>query len=266
MAIRPIAQRTLTVGRLAVEVYARRAEMGRAAAFDVAARMRALMAKQPHVRMVFAAAASQNEFLATLAEQENLDWSRVEAFHMDEYIGLDVDAPQSFGTFLREHLFDLVHPGRVEYIDPDADDPDAEAERYADLLDERPIDIVCAGIGENGHMAFNDPHVADFDDPDIAKVVDLDEVSRMQQVHDDAFATLEEVPESAVTLTMPTLMSAGAVYCIVPGPSKAEAVRRTLEEQIDEECPATVMRRHANAILYLDRDSAARIPAPAAGA
>ena len=259
MAIRPIAQKTLTVDHLAVEVYARRAEMGRAAAFDVAARMRALMARQPRVRMVFAAAASQNEFLAALADQEGLDWERVEAFHMDEYIGLSSDAPQSFGTFLREALFDLVHPGRVEYIDPDADDPDAEAERYADLLEERAIDIVCAGIGENGHMAFNDPHVADFDDPDAIKVVDLDDVSRMQQVHDDAFSTLDEVPESALTLTMPTLMSARAVYCIVPGPSKAEAVQRTVQGPIDEECPATVMRRHPNAILYLDRDSAARL-------
>jgi len=259
MAIRPIPQRTLTVDRLAVEVYARRAEMGRAAAFDVAARMRALMAKQPRVRMVFAAAPSQNEFLAALADQEGLDWERVEAFHMDEYLGLSADAPQTFGRFLREALFDLVQPGRVEYIDPDADDPDAEAERYADLLEERPIDIVCAGIGENGHIAFNDPHVADFDDPDPIKVVDLDDTSRMQQVHDDAFSTLDEVPESALTLTIPTLMAARALYCIVPGPSKAEAVRRTLGEAIDVDCPASVMRRHPNAILYLDRDSAARI-------
>ena len=259
MTDRPVPLRFLKVDTLSVEVHGRREEMGRAAALDVAVRMRELLRTQPLVRMVFAAAASQNEFLATLAGQDNVDWARVEAFHMDEYIGLPEGAPQSFARFLRERLFDLVCPGRVVYIDGRAADPEAEARRYATRLAERPIDIVCAGIGENGHMAFNDPHVADFSDPATVKIVTLDDVCRAQQVHDGAFDRLDLVPRTALTLTMPTLMSARALYCIVPGPSKTAAVHRTLRGPIAEECPATIMRRHARAILYLDATSAADV-------
>jgi glucosamine-6-phosphate deaminase len=206
--------------------------------------------------MVFAAAVSQNEFLGHLCQAEGIDWDKVEAFHMDEYVGLPDDAPQRFGNFLKEHLFECVQPGRVEYIDGNAPDLRAECARYAALLSERPIDIVCAGIGENGHMAFNDPHVADFDDPKAVKIVELDRTCRMQQVHDGAFATLDQVPTHALTLTMPTLMSAQQIYCMVPGPSKREAVKRTIERPIDTACPATAMRRHDRAVLYLDTEAA----------
>lgn len=256
MTSRPMPLRSFAVDRLQVEIYANREAMGAAAAFAVATAMQTLFASQERVRMVFAAAPSQNEFLAALAATEGLDWGRVEAFHMDEYIGLPADAPQRFGTFLRERIFDLVHPGRVEYIDGNAPDIEAECLRYAGLLAERPIDIVCAGIGENGHMAFNDPPVADFDDPQAIKVVTLDEVCRMQQVHDGAFPRLEDVPRTALTLTMPTLMSARRVSCVVPGPTKAAAVLATLRDPISTACPATVMRRHPNAVLYLDTDAA----------
>jgi glucosamine-6-phosphate deaminase len=175
---------------------------------------------------------------------------------MDEYVGLPDDAPQRFGNFLKEHLFERVQPGRVEYIDGNAPDLQAECDRYAALLSERPLDIVCAGIGENGHMAFNDPHVADFDDPKTVKIVELDRTCRMQQVHDGAFATLGDVPTHALTLTMPTLMSARWIYCIVPGPSKREAVCRTVNGPISTACPATAMRRHDHAVLYLDTEAA----------
>ncbi len=257
MSDRPQPVRSFAVDRLSVHVYARREEMGRAAALDVATRMREILRAGPRIRMVFAAAASQNEFLATLAAAPDLDWGRVEAFHMDEYIGLPAGAPQGFGRFLRERLFGLVRPGRVEYVDGQATDAQAEAQRYAALLAERPIDVVCAGIGENGHMAFNDPHVANFRDRAAVKIVMLDTVCRTQQVHDGAFERLDQVPLTAVTLTMPTLMSAWGVYCVVPGPSKAAAVRRTLRGPIGEECPATIMRRHPQATLYIDADSAA---------
>jgi len=256
---RPSPLRTMRVDKLEVEIYATRAEMGTAAAWDVAAQMRELLAQQERVRMVFAAAPSQNEFLAALASFPDLDWSRVEAFHMDEYVGLPEDAPQRFGNFLRAHIFDLVRPGRVEYINGNAPDPEAECERYAKLLQERPIDIVCAGIGENGHMAFNDPHVADFEDPKVVKVVTLDEVCRQQQVHDGAFATIEEVPRQALTMTMPALMSARWITCVVPGPTKTEAVYRTLRGPISTACPATIMRRHDHAVLYLDQAAAAKL-------
>jgi len=259
MTPRPSAVRTLDVDALHIQVYATRAEMGQAAAYDVSARMRALLSQQASIRMVFAAAPSQNEFLAALGRTVGLDWSKVEAFHMDEYVGLPADAPQSFGLFLRTRLFDLARPGRVEYIDGNAPDAAAECARYGALLRERPVDIVCAGIGENGHMAFNDPHVADFADPEVVKLVTLDEVCRRQQVHDGAFASVDQVPKAALTMTMPALMSAQRVYCIVPGPTKTEAVLRTLHGAMDTSCPASVMRRHRQAVLYLDQEAARRI-------
>jgi glucosamine-6-phosphate deaminase len=176
---------------------------------------------------------------------------------MDEYVGLDNDAPQSFARFLRERLFDHVDMGRVEYINGAAPDGRAECARYASLLGTAPIDIVCAGIGENGHMAFNDPHVADFDDPQVVKLVTMDQVCRMQQVHDGAFPDLASVPTTALTLTMSALMSSNWLYCIVPGPTKTEAVARTCHGPISEDCPASVMRRHERAALYLDLEAAA---------
>jgi len=259
MGIRPTPARAFTVDSLRTEVYPSREMMGAAAAYDVAQRMRTLLEEQERVRMVFAAAPSQNEFLAALADTEGLDWSRVEAFHMDEYIGLPENAPQSFARFLHEHIWDLVRPGRIECIDGRTADADAECRRYTDLLHERPIDIVCAGIGENGHMAFNDPPVADFEDPKTIKVVTLDDICRMQQVHDGAFERFEDVPKIALSMTMPTLVSARWVYCIVPGPTKTVAVRATLGDPISTTCPATIMRRHGNATLYLDTDAAASV-------
>lgn len=256
---RPQPVKTLRVEQLKVEIYATRADLGGASAYDVAARLRQLIAEQGRARVVFAAAPSQNEFLATLGAMSDLDWGKVEAFHMDEYIGLPPNAPQSFARFLRERLFERVKPGRVEYIDGTAADAEAECARYACLLAEHPIDIVCAGIGENGHLAFNDPPVADFNDPQTVKVVAMDEVCRMQQVHDGAFPTLDAVPKTAITLTIPALMSARWLYCMVPGPTKTVAVRRTVHEPISTACPATIMRRHPNAVLYVDVAAAAQL-------
>lgn len=255
MATEPL--RSLRVDRLQVHIFQTRDAMGEAAADRAAEDLRKLLAAKQRVVAVFAAAPSQNEFLRALAEQPGIDWKRLIALHMDEYIGLPEGHPQSFGTYLREHIFDLVRPGRVEFIRGWADDPEAEAARYEEILKENPPDIVFMGIGENGHIAFNDPPVADFDDPKLVKVVELEERCRLQQVHDGCFPSLGEVPTHAITLTVPALMSAGVIHCIVPGPTKSEAVRRTLRGSISEECPATVLRRHPNATLYLDSDAAA---------
>ena len=259
MAKRAEPLATQQVDHLRVEVYASRKEMGAAAAWDIASQMRQRLAQRERVRMIFAAAPSQNEMLAVLCAAPGVNWERVDAFHMDEYVSLPTDARQRFGNFLREHIFDIVHPGRVEYIGGTLDDVQSECRRYAALLSEETVDIVCAGIGENGHMAFNDPHVADFADPEIIKPVTLDEVCRRQQVRDGAFATLADVPEVALTLTMPALMAARHIFCVVPGTAKARAVARTCLGSISEECPATAMRRHANAILYVDQDAAAQL-------
>lgn len=243
--------------RLAVRVFETREEMGRAAAADFAAAVRKLLARQERIRVIFAAAPSQNDFLKAITEDETIDFSRIDAFHMDEYVGLDRHAPQAFGQFLRDRLFDRREFHSVSYIDGEAEDPERACREYADLLSQAPIDIVCMGIGENGHIAFNDPHAARFNDGADVKIVDLDEVCRMQQVHDGCFASLDEVPKQAVTLTVPRLMRAGCHLCIVPAPTKAPAVKRMLDGEISEECPCTILRRADSAVLYLDGDSSA---------
>lgn len=239
---------------LTVNIYDSRTAMGQAAAADAAAYLRHLLATRTDVYAVFAAAPSQNEFLAALAAAEGIDWRRVHALHMDEYAGLAPDAPQGFGNFLRRSIFDRLPFASVEYIGTSADTA-ASLSNYDALLAAHPIDVVFLGIGENGHIAFNDPHVADFNDPQRIKLVDLDLKCRMQQVHDGCFAAIDEVPTHALTLTVPTLFSGGRLFCIVPAPSKAEAVRATVEGPIDERCPASILRRHPAATLYLDTDS-----------
>jgi glucosamine-6-phosphate deaminase len=240
--------------RLAVRVYQERQAMGEAAAAAVARQMRNRLAQQRGVRIVFAAAPSQNEFLDALAGSSGIDWSRVTAFQMDEYLGLPPDAPQSFGRFLTDRLFDRVRPGAIHRIDP-CNGAAAECARYVRLLAAAPIDIVCLGIGENGHLAFNDPPVADFDDPVWMKVVALDAASRRQQVHDGCFPTLAAVPTHALTLTIPALLSGETLFCIVPGPAKQAAVRCALHDAIAPACPASVLRSHPHCTLYLDEDS-----------
>lgn len=251
-----LPEKTLQVNRLRVEIYADREKMGIAAAYAVAMRMKEVIADRGEVVMVFAAAPSQHEFLATLSSLAGIAWDKVIAFHMDEYIGLPADAPQSFGNFLRERLFEPVKPGTVYYLNGQASDPEEECKRYAKLLEAHPVDIVCAGIGENGHLAFNDPPVADFADPLKVKVVQLDETCRMQQVHDGCFPDLDSVPTHALTMTIPALMAARWIYAVVPGPTKARAIKDTLTGPISTHCPATALRQHPNSILYINRDSA----------
>lgn len=241
--------------QLSVRVFQTREEMGAAAARDIEAAIVEVLQEKDHCNMIFAAAPSQNEVLEALAESKRADFSRVNAYHMDEYIGLSSDAPQGFANFLRRALFERRSFGSVNCIDSTAG-PEEEIRRYAALLQKNPCDIVVLGIGENGHIAFNDPHVALFDDPEAVKLVELDEICRMQQVHDGCFASLDQVPHAAVTLTIPTLFAAKKAFCIVPGKTKAEAVKNTLEGEISEKCPASVLRRHPHAVLYLDADSA----------
>lgn len=240
-------------------IYESREKMGQAAARDVIAAIHLLLAEKETINMMFAAAPSQNELLAALAADETIDWSRVNAFHMDEYIGLDPEAPQGFGNFLREHMFRHRPFRSVNYISPAAADPEAEATRYEKLLQENPIDICLMGVGENGHLAFNDPPVADFRDSRLVKPVKLDIVCRQQQVNDGCFAALDDVPEYAMTVTIPGLMKAPALFCIVPAATKAEAVSRLVTGDIAETCPASILRLQKSARLYLDPDSAGKL-------
>ena len=239
--------------KLRVKIYPSRQAMGLCAAQEAVAYIKELLEVQPEVNIVFGAAPSQNELLAAVAASD-LEWSRINAFHMDEYIGLKEDAPQGFGNFLRRAIFDKVPFRSVHFLNGQIDPQRACAE-YTKLLTENPIDVVFMGIGENGHIAFNDPHVADFNDAEVVKVVNLDEKCRQQQVNDGCFATIEDVPTHAITLTIPTLCSAKRLFCVVPAPTKAWAVNETITGEVSERCPASILRRHDAATLYVDRDS-----------
>lgn len=243
------------VDKLNVEIYENRTLMGEAAARDIKAKIAQLLSQKQEINMIFAAAPSQNDVLKALVEDKEIEWNRVNAYHMDEYIGLDKNAPQGFGNFLKAHIFGLVSFKSVNYIDITTKNPEEEAERYGKLLNENPTDIVIMGIGENGHIAFNDPPVADFKDVKRVKPVKLDEVCRQQQVNDGCFESIDKVPTHAMTLTVPTLVRAPYLFCIVPAATKANAVYETLNGSIDEHCPASILRTHENAKLYLDDQS-----------
>lgn len=251
-------EKTKKAGKLQVKLLENRKALGEAAAAEAVEALKAVIEQKGCCYVIFAAAPSQNEFLAALCASD-VDWTKVYAYHMDEYIGLPEDAPQGFGNFLRRSIFEQVSFAGVEYLNGAAENVEEEMKRYEALLKKNPPDIVFMGIGENGHIAFNDPHVAHFDDADLVKKVELDHRCRMQQVHDGCFEKLDLVPRQALTLTIPALISAEYAFCIVPAPTKAEAVKRTLEGAVCEACPASILRRHPQAVLYLDGDSASKL-------
>lgn len=252
---RPLEHRCLTVN-----VYITRQEMGAAAAKHTAAVIREALSRYDTINVAFAAAPSQNEFLSSLVSQSDVNWRRIRAFHLDEYLNLPTGAPQRFSGYLDRHIFRLVPFKEVYYIDPGNGAPPAEiCERYSELLRRYPLHIACIGIGENGHIAFNDPPAANFEDPDLVKVVKLDETCRMQQVHDGCFSSINEVPTHAITMTIPAIMAAKHIVCVVPGERKREAVFKTLEGPVDTSCPASVLRRHPAVTFFFDRASAALI-------
>ena len=245
---------------LRVRVHDSRSSMGEDAAISCAECINELLQAKDEINMIFAAAPSQNEFLESLLKQD-VDFSRINAYHMDEYIGLEEGAKQCFGTYLYEHLFKHANFKTVNYIDPTATDIPAECLRYSEMIQSNPPDIVCMGIGENGHIAFNDPgtHMADFTDPFLVKQVKLDEVCRNQQVNDGCFESIDLVPEYAITLTIPALMKAKHIFCIVPAKSKANAVYNTVKGKISVECPASILRMQLDANMFCDIDSASLI-------
>ena len=252
--------RSFKVDNLTTNIYKTRNKMGEAAAADIRAKIKELLETKPEINMIFAAAPSQNYVLKSLLSYGDIEWERINAYHMDEYIALgEEDSHRSFGTYLSEHIFDKAPFKSVNLINATAKDADKECERYAKILRENPTDIVVMGIGENGHIAFNDPPVADFEDKLSVKVVKLDEVCRQQQVNDGCFPTIDRVPTHAITLTCPTLFSGGSLFCIVPAKTKADAVYKTLNSEISEKCPATILRRHTSAVLYLDAESSAKL-------
>ena len=250
-----MAQITKKVVNLPVHIFETRQEMGKVAAADAARRINAVIAKNGVANVVFAAAPSQDDLLENLLK-EDIDWTKVRGFHQDEYVGIDKSEPAGFGTFLDRAIFHKVPFKELHYLLCEADKAEEKCESYTALLQKYPIDLIFLGIGENGHLAFNDPAVADFNDPKLVKPVQLDEVCRNQQVNDGCFAKIDDVPKYAITLTVPMLVSAPHLFCIVPAPTKAWAIRETLTASIDEHCPASVLRTREGSILYLDPDSA----------
>jgi glucosamine-6-phosphate deaminase len=241
---------------LSVHLYPSSKEAGAAAAALTAARIRDAVASRGRVRIIVATGNSQLDFIDALTSIPNLPWHAAEIFHMDEYAGMAANHPASFRKWIRERVTDRVHPASADYLDGQAQDLRAECDRYTALLNAAPIDLAFVGIGENGHIAFNDPHVAKFEDPLTVKVVDLDENCRRQQVGEGHFATLADVPREALTLTCPALLRARQLVCCVPEARKAEAVRTSLEGPLTESCPGSALRTHPEAHMYLDEEAA----------
>lgn len=244
------------IGHMDVRISSTRVEMGQASAAMGAAAIARTIEQDGRAAVVFASAVSQNEFLDALAESDRIDWSKVVAFHMDEYIGLGPDHSASFRRFLNDKLWSRVKPAVFHQLGGEANDIDAEIRRFSELLEREQPSICFAGIGENGHLAFNDPPV-DFEDEAVVRAVELDEVCRRQQVFDGAFGHITEVPRTALTITVPAIMRIPTIVLNVPGSNKAEAVKRTLEGPVTPDCPASILQRHGNATLFVDVDSAA---------
>ena len=245
--------------RLPVEIYESMDALGKAAAERAAGILKSVLVNSDFANMIVATGNSQLSFYDHLVRKEGIDWSRVRIFHMDEYVGMALTHPASFRRYLHEKLVDWVTPAAFFGIQGDASDLALECDRYSDLLTQYPAHLCCLGIGENGHLAFNDPPVANFQDQVKVKIVRLDQRSRMQQVGEGHFPDLAQVPAHAVTLTIPALLSARQVLAIVPELRKAEAVTRALTGPVTTACPASILRTVPNARLYLDVDSASQL-------
>ena len=227
---------------------------GEAAGKDIEEYISKIQGKQDTIRIIFAAAPSQTAMLDYIAKSTIIDWTKIVAFHMDEYIGLPVGAEQHFAEYLKANLFSKV-PLKAYHVLNTKGDIDQQMAEYTKLINEAPIDIVCLGIGENGHIAFNDPPVADFNDPETIKVVELDKECRIQQVNDKCFSELNKVPKSALTLTIPALTGGKKLFCVVLGATKSEAVKNTLTGNISEACPASILTSHPDCTFYFDEEA-----------
>ena len=245
-----------SVDKLHVLEFENRDLLGRSAAQTVADLMRRTIQHKGNVRMVFASAMSQVDFLKYLGEEENIDWSKVTAFHLDDYVNFPSEHPQSFSRFLIDRLFDRTPGVNFHPVDSEAKDPEAECRRYSALIEEAPIDIMILGIGESGHLAFIDPSYCDFNDPETFKLTDLDEQTREQMIHDGCFEKIDEVPSHAYSMTVKTCLSGAFTIIIVPTTLKAKTIKAVVEGPITTQVPASILQTKENAWLLIDRDSA----------
>ncbi|WP_425235459.1 glucosamine-6-phosphate deaminase [Ulvibacterium sp.] len=250
--------KSFTIDKLQVAVYGDPTEMGEAAADFVKSKLHEAIQQRGEANLILATGASQFSFLKAL-RQKTIDWKKITVFHLDEYKGISDQHPASFRKYLRERILDAVVPKKIHFLNGDVPNLEKEMDNYTRALEQHPIDIACIGIGENGHIAFNDPPVADFNDPKWVKLVSLDEDCRKQQLGEGWFPTLDDVPEQALTLTVPAIMRCKAISCVVPDERKAVAIHNTLYGEIGTKCPATILRTHSDTQLFLDTKSASRL-------
>ena len=248
----------MKIDQLKIEIYPDARLLGQAAAQFVARHLHETIDAKGSANMILATGTSQFTFLEAL-KHEKVNWEKVCVFHLDEYIGLSPTHPASFRKYLKERILNEINPGKVHLLAGDAEDIEEEMARYTTLLQDNPVDIACIGIGENGHIAFNDPPVADFEDTKTVKIVELDEECRMQQFGEGWFPSLEEVPKIALTLTIPAIMRAKIISCVVPEGRKAKAVKKSLYGEISTACPASILRKHPDAVLFLDKESSSKL-------
>jgi glucosamine-6-phosphate deaminase len=249
----------LQVGTMKIEIHPNRKASGEAAARSAAEALRQLERDHSEIDVIFATGASQLDTLGALTAMSDLPWGKVVGFHLDEYVGIDENHPASFRRYLREKLTRRVPLKQFFEIDGSAPNTEEVRKNYVQRLSAAKPQVCLLGIGENGHIAFNDPGEADFHDPEAMKVVNLDDACRHQQLAEGWFPTFEDVPKRALTLTIPTVMRVPKLIVSVPGPRKAQSVRRTLQDPISTECPATILRNHPDVTLYLDPESAAEL-------
>lgn len=251
-------QNKLKIDNLDIHIYEDSNALGEAAAEFVASQLNKAIETNGFANLILATGASQFSFLRALKVKE-IDWSKITVFHLDEYKGISDTHPASFRKYLKERILDEVGPKRIYFLNGDADDLEEEMRNYEQALKEHAIDIACIGIGENGHIAFNDPPVADFNDSRMVKLVALDEACRRQQLGEGWFPSLGDVPEQAITLTIPAIMNCKVISCVVPDERKADAVQKTLYEEISTDCPASILRTHQETVLFLDKASALKV-------
>ena len=251
-------EKSFQIENLAVKTYVETKAMGEAAADYVAGKLQTAISEKGAANLILATGASQFSFLEALQTRE-IDWKKITVFHLDEYKGLSESHPASFRKYLKERILNRVAPKKIYFLNGDAENLQLEINKYEEALQAHPIDIACIGIGENGHIAFNDPAVADFKDPKLVKVVELDEACRNQQLGEGWFPTFADVPKEAVTLTITAIMNCKAISCVVPDERKAQAVYNSLYGDISTSCPASILRTHPETVLFLDKGSASMI-------
>jgi glucosamine-6-phosphate deaminase len=246
---------------LNIPVFNSKQELGQAAANDAAEIIRLAVAERGCAYLIAATGASQFEFLDALVQQPDIDWSTTTCFHLDEYVGLPESHPASFRKYLKERIVSRVHPGTFHFVNGDAADPAAECRRLGELISRQTIDAAFVGIGENGHLAFNDPP-ADFETREPYIVVTLDEACRRQQIGEGWFSSLAEVPREAISMSINQILKSRNILCIVPDKRKAQAVKDTLELQVSQMHPASILQQHPRTTIYLDTDSASLLSGP----